>query len=99
MDEERIIGPLTFKQFIYVSGGFGIIYFIYNNYTQNISIPLAIIIAISVFVLIRKAEPAPFNEKSLQNKKATLSKEEFEKFCRRKIAMIQFQISTREHKG
>lgn len=99
MDEEKIFGPFTFRQFIYVAGGIGIIYFVYNNFAQNMSIPFAIVIAAATFVFVRKAEPAPFNEESLRIKKTTLSKEEFEKWCRRKIAMIQSQIYVREQKG
>ena len=99
MDEEKIFGPLTFRQFIYVAAGIGIIYLAYNNLAQNISIPLAVLVVVATFIFVRRAEPPPFNEESLKIKKSQLSREEFQKWCQKKIAMIQSQISVREQRG
>lgn len=99
MDEEKIFGPLTFRQFIYAAGGALIVYFIYNNFAQKISIPFSILVAAVAFVFVRRAEPPPLTEENIRIKKSKMSREEFERWCQRKIAMIQFQISVREQKG
>ncbi len=98
-DDEKIFGPLTFRQFVYAAAGIGAIYLAYNNLAQKVSIPLAIVVAVVTFILIRQAAPAPFNEEYIRIKKSKLTKEEFEKWCQRKIAMIQAQIYVREQKG
>jgi hypothetical protein len=45
--EDKIFGPLTIKQFIYVAGGGGLSYIIYN-YVSPISFILAILLIIPV---------------------------------------------------
>ena len=99
MDEEKIFGPLTFRQFIYAAGGALIIYFFYNNFAYNISIPFSILVAAVAFVFVRRAEPPPFTEENIRIKKSKMSREEFQKWCKMKIAIIQSQIYMREQRG
>ena len=99
MDEEKIIGPLTFRQFIYTAIGVGAVYLVHNNFKQEVSIPFSIVaIALTMFS-IWKAQPAPFTEETIRNKRSTLSKEDFDKWCRRKIAMLESQIYYRKMRG
>ncbi len=99
MDEQRIFGPLTLRQFFYVAAGLGLILYIYNNFEQGISIPLIFIIAVATFILVRNARPEPFNESYIQKKLSFLNPDQFKKWQQKAIAMIQAQISVREEKG
>jgi hypothetical protein len=40
--EDKIFGPLTFKQFIYVAGGTGLAYIVYRLLPQYIGVPLGL---------------------------------------------------------
>lgn len=99
MDEQRIFGPLTLRQFFYVAAGLGLILYIYNNFEQGISIPLIFVIAVATFILVRNARPEPFNESYIQKKLSLLNPDQFKKWQQKAIAMIQAQISVREEKG
>lgn len=41
--EDKIFGPLTFKQFIYVAGGAGLAYIVYRLLPQYIGLPLGLV--------------------------------------------------------
>lgn len=99
MNDERIFGPLTLKQFIYAIIGLAGIYYVYNYLGSSIGIPLAVLIAVIAALLIKNSNPQPFNESYIRQKRSELGKEEFLKWCRKKIAMIQAQISFREQRG
>ncbi len=49
--EDKIFGPLTIKQFIYIAGGIGLSFIIFRFLPLIITIPLAIIILIFSFAL------------------------------------------------
>ncbi len=48
--EDKIIGPLTFKQFVYVSGGGGLCFIIYN-FIPSFIIAMFFIVPIALFSL------------------------------------------------
>ena len=59
--EDKIIGPLTIKQFIYLAGGAGMSFIIYNYLTFYIAIILiAIIIPLSLALAFYKINNKPF---------------------------------------
>lgn len=100
MDEEKIFGPLTFRQFLYASAGFILCYFIYTNLELKMSIPIIILIAGASLALVLNAPKIVIDENYLKIKKSqSKSPEEFERWIQRRIAIIQSQISMREQKG
>jgi len=59
--EDKIIGPLTIKQFIYIVGGAGMAFIVYTYVTIYISIFLiAIIIPLSLALAFYKINNKPF---------------------------------------
>ena len=59
--EDKIIGPLTFKQFIYLAGGGGLAFSVYRLLPLIISIPLALaIVAIALALTFYKINGKPF---------------------------------------
>ena len=99
MDEEKIFGPLTLRQFLYVAGGVVLIYFSMGVLEEKFFIPLDIFIAIAVFVAVKNAPVVIVDENYINRKKYSCNPEEFKKWLNRKIAMVQAQISIREAKG
>lgn len=99
MNDERIFGPLTLKQFIYAVIGIAGIYYVYNYLGASIGIPLAILIAVFAALIIKNSNPPPFNESYIRQKRSELGKEEFLRWCQKKIAMIQAQMFFREQRG
>ena len=60
--EDKIFGPLTLKQFVYLAGGAGMSFLIYvflNNLFLSV-IPIAIIMAISASLAFYKVNNRPF---------------------------------------
>ena len=59
--EDKIIGPLTIKQFVYMAGGGGMAFIVYTYLTIYISIILVpIIIALSLALAFYKINNKPF---------------------------------------
>lgn len=59
--EDKVIGPLTFKQFMYLAGGAGLAFAVYKLVPPIISIPLALgIITIAVLLTFFKVNGKPF---------------------------------------
>lgn len=59
--EDKIFGPLTIKQFIYIIGGAGLSFIVYTFLPKIISIPLIIIvIGFSVALAFLKINNQPF---------------------------------------
>ncbi len=99
MNEEKIFGPFTLRQFIYVVVAIAAIYYAYNNLSQSISIPLGIVIAIGAYTLIKNSPAESFDESSIRRKRSELGHEKFQQWVRRKQAMIEAQIAFREQRG
>ncbi len=60
--EDKIFGPLTLKQFIYMAGGGGLAFLIYvfvNNLLVSI-IPILVVLAISAVLAFYKVNNRPF---------------------------------------
>ena len=59
--EDKIIGPLTIKQFVYLAGGAGMAFIVYNFVYFYIAIILvAIIVALSLALAFYKINNKPF---------------------------------------
>jgi len=59
--EDKIVGPLTFRQFIYVVGGIGLSFVIYINMPLLLAIPLIGIVAgIAAALAFYKVNNKPF---------------------------------------
>jgi len=59
--EDKVIGPLTFKQFMYLAGGAGIAYALYRLIPPVISIPLALgVVGLSIALTFLKVNGKPF---------------------------------------
>ena len=100
MDEEKIFGPLTLRQFLYVAVGFGLCYLVYNYTDTGYTVPLIVIIAGICLALIFNAPRIVIDENYIKMKKAnSKSPEEFERWVRRKIAFLTMQIKMRKSKG
>jgi len=59
--EDKIFGPFTFKQFMYMGGGAGLSYLVYRSFPFFVAIALiAVIVAISASLTFVKINGKPF---------------------------------------
>ncbi len=59
--EDKIIGPFTIKQFVYVVGGAGMSFILYTYLTFYIAIPLiAVVVGLSLALAFYKINNKPF---------------------------------------
>lgn len=99
MDEEKIFGPLSLRQFLYVAAAAAAVY------AASLFLPVwgvaaaAVAAAIVVLPLVRAAEPPPLDQRFVDAKKASLSSEDFRAWQRRKVAELQSQIFARAERG
>ncbi|MEN9622128.1 MAG: hypothetical protein RLZZ67_562 [Candidatus Parcubacteria bacterium] len=100
MNEENIIGPLTFKQTLFAVSGIGISYLLLNNLESSLSFPLmAFVVAVTVILIFRN-KSIEIDEKYIKARRFKYSsKTEYDKWLQKKIAMIVAQIEIRKIKG
>lgn len=98
--EQKIFGPLTFKQFIYAAVFFAIGYFAYENLSVKISVPI-IIILFGIFLAIYLNSPKQIiDEDFLERKKFEINdSEKFKKELMRSIASLESQIEMTRQRG
>lgn len=100
MDEEKIFGPFTLRQFIYFAFGLGVAYLVYKTVELNIAIPIIIVIIGAVIILIRNSPAIVMDERYIKAKKFQFKNpDEYSKWLQKKIAEIQSQISMRKARG
>lgn len=63
--EDKVFGPLTFKQFVYIAGGLGLSFLLYAYLSQFLPrmivfIPIAAIVAFSLALAFYKVNSRPF---------------------------------------
>ena len=59
--EDKVIGPLTFKQFMYLAGGAGLAFAVYKLVPRIFSIPIALaIVVLAVALTFFKVNGKPF---------------------------------------
>ena len=100
-EQDIILGPLTFKQFITIASGSVLSYYIYK-YSGNYIVPVLIILAVlyvALFIFKNPKIPLEHLEEYFKEKKAELGPEEFERMLRQRIANIASQINDRLQKG
>jgi len=100
MDEEKIFGPLSFRQFLYSAAGFGLGYLAYTFLKISYSLPIIILLAGVVIALILNSPSITIDENYIKIKKANCkNQKEFERWIKFRMAMVLSQIHTREYKG
>lgn len=59
--EDKVIGPFTFKQFMYMAGGLGLAFTIYKLLPPFISVPIALgVVVLAVMLTFYKVNGKPF---------------------------------------
>jgi hypothetical protein len=100
LDEEKIFGPLSLRQFLYVSLGFGLAYLGYRFLDSMLGIPFIVIgigLALKAFINV---PTIIINEEYIKAKRYHCKNlEEFQKWLKRKIVMCQSQIEIRRQRG
>ena len=100
MDEEKIIGPFTFKQTLFAAFGVGISYLLLNNLESSQSFPLITLVVVATLILIFRNKGVEMDEKYIKAKRFKYSsKAEYDKWLQKKIAMTVAQIEIRKIKG
>lgn len=100
MDEEKIFGPLTFRQFLYAAVGALLAYVTYTNVQTPYNFAAVIVIAGIVIAGIRNNQGVIMDEHYIELKKLnSKTPEEFEKWIQKKLAEIHAQIALREERG
>lgn len=100
MDEEKIFGPLTLRQFIYAAIGAALCYIVYTNIQSPYNFAAAIIIAGIAIAMIRNNPGVIMDERYIELKKLqSQTPEEFEKWIQKKLAEVHSQIAMREERG
>ena len=100
MDEEKIFGPLTLRQFFYAAAGFGLCYLSLNYLESKYAIPIVVVLAAIVLALILNSPKIVIDENYLKIKQAnSKNSEEFERWLKMEIAMIKSQIHFREQRS
>ncbi len=100
-EEEKIFGPFTFRQFIYLSTGLGFVYIVREKFPEYAI--FGFVIMASALVSVFLSRPKKINmadiPEYLKTKRIQIGEVEHKKWLRRKIAGIQVQIMTRKEKG
>lgn len=103
MIEERIIGPLTLKQFITVAVGFGLSYLAYTRIPAPLAyVAIAIIVAATVITAFVRFNPGKIEGDFKQyflDLKAKTPPADFQRMLQRKLAELESQIQMRESRG
>lgn len=59
--EDKVIGPFTFKQFMYMAGGLGLAFAVYKILPVFISVPIALgIVVLAIMLTFYKMNGKPF---------------------------------------
>lgn len=100
IDEEKLVGPFTLRQFLYFAGGFGLVY-VASIYVQGYGLlAIALAVGLPVFGLIRQSTPPPLDANYIQTKRRTFADPlKYRRWLQRKIALAQSQKAERESHG
>lgn len=98
--EEKIFGPLSFKQFVLAAIFVILGNFAYSYLELKISL-IIIVILIGIFIAIMRNSPkVVIDENYLKIKKAnSKTPEEFQKWFMQKFSELESHIEIRKHKG
>ena len=100
MDEDKLFGPLTIRQFLYAAAGFALCYGAYTYLEIKYSIAVIVIVAGICISLILNAPKIVIDENYLKLKKAnSKNQQEFEKWVRNRIAILEVHIYMLKEKG
>ena len=102
-EEERIFGPFTIRQFLYILPGVGIAYAIYSTSPTKISIVLIVPVLIATFVLTKRNAPKKIDIKNIESyfaeKKAMSAPDEYKQWLKKKTAELASQAAMRRERG
>ncbi len=100
MDEVPVIGPFTMKQFIFLTGGFGLAYITYRGLPPTYSLPLVVAFLYVTFRLVKQVAPPRIDEAYISAKRYQVgSVEEYRTWLNQRIAITTSQIDERARKG
>lgn len=99
VDDERIFGPLTLRQFVYAAAGAAIAYLAVTRLGSPAGAVVAAFALGAAFALVRGAEPPPFDEAYVRRKRAELGREKFAAWARGKLALLASYETARAEKG
>lgn len=105
MPEEKMIGPLTFRQFILLAAGIAPAWAVYkylpSEHAETISIALVVTTLATIFIKTRDSESFDINKIDEYTEKMALEKghDKTSAFLEKEIAEISAQIETRRQKG
>lgn len=98
--EEKVFGPLSFKQFIYTAIGFGLGYLAYNNLDFKISIVIIVVLIGGFIAMILNSPKIEINEDYLKAKQSnSKTPDEFKRWLMMKFDLLQSQVEMRKQKG
>jgi hypothetical protein len=99
MDDDKIFGPLTLRQFLYLSLGLGLAYFAYKFWDSKLNI-IVILFGLGMAVRAFLIPVVVIDENYIKAKRYNCKNfEEFQKWLRMKIAFCQSQIAQRKNEG
>lgn len=96
MDEDKIFGPFTLRQFYYIAGGTGLFYLSVAVLDEKFHLGVGLLIAIGVFLIVMNSPQITIDEDYIKRKKYSSRPEEFKKWLSGKITMTESQISIRK---
>lgn len=95
-----MFGPLTTKQFIFLTGGLGCAYLAYQWLPSTYGISIAVLVAYVTFRLMRQAQPPTIDEAYIKTKRLQVgSVEEYCTWLNQHIAVTKAEIAERQRKG
>ena len=103
-EEDRIFGPLTFKQFLCAAAGAGAFYLVERlNLSESMKYFSWLIIGVATIVSFARFTPKKIPIEHIdiyfQNKRIQLGEENFKRFIQKKVAEVSSQTAMREEKG
>lgn len=103
MFEEKIFGPLTFKQFVFTAVGVGLMFFLEPKLVGTTKYVVLFSLGVVTMLGIQRFKPKDISienlETELKMKASSMEREAFLQMLREKIANIQAQIYMRKEQG
>ena len=99
--EDKIFGPLTFKQFLCVAVAIGLYYFFESQIPDEYRLIVIIALIIAALAGILRFQPKKIAnmEEYFSVKKSELAPSEYQKMLQVKLATLQSEIHMRKEKG
>jgi hypothetical protein len=103
MTEEKIFGPLTFKQFICFTLGVGLLFFLEPHLVGTTKYVVLFALGVVTMLAVQRFKPKDISienmESYLEEKAISMEREAFLQMLRQKIANVSAQMSMRKARG